>query len=142
MPEIQVNLSSGCFSGSYGLFETLRFSWANIALPQHGIVPAILPPEGEWGERLNITYDAFEPENFLGEWDVSPDDPIFLILIHAPHMQSPKSQGRLATTSCGLLADRLDSLVDYSQPQMLMLTQQFSNGLRNAAQLSTDVFFT
>ena len=141
MPPTQVNIS-GCFSGLYSQFETMRFAWAAIALPENGITPAIIPADGPLEAHINLTYGDIDIPNWLGEWDVPPDDPVFLILLHAPHMMYPVSAGRLANGYLRPLADRLEELLDYNQPAILTLTQQFINGLRNAALMSMDVFFS
>lgn len=133
-----MDISHGCFSGSPVTFDGLRLMWAQMA--GYGVTDfrdrggPVVP---------NIDYASFNDGDFLGEWpEGAPDDPLVILLIHI------EDKGRIKTTHCPYLADRLEELEGrlmppfINTPAWVLLTQQFVRGLRTAAAYNQDVVFS
>jgi hypothetical protein len=89
-----------CWHGSYGAFNWFRTALAIAAgLPlvtEGQRVPCIVP----------IAEDRFKPQNYQGEWDEYPDDPLVVLLVHSD------CDGVLPADIVGPLADRLAGIRD------------------------------
>jgi hypothetical protein len=137
MSVVGLDISQGCYSGSGAIFDQLRLVWAQAA--GYGLMD--LTDRG--GPIMpRIPFNEFTQEDMLGEWpEGAPDDPLLILLVHQ------ERAGRIKTSHCHYLADRLEQLesVMIKEPAMLkwlLLTQQFVRGLRAAAHYAQDVVFS
>jgi hypothetical protein len=131
-----MNISHGCFAGSRESFDGLRLLWSEVA----GIGWYDFRSQGG-PVTPRLDFSQFSEDDLLGEWPGgAPDDPLIILLVH------DESGGRIKAGHCSYIADRLDELVSLllKQDRMhwVLITQQFSRGLRNAASYKQDVIFS
>lgn len=135
---MSLDIGHGCFHGSYTSFDALRCLWAQCA--GYGVRDF----RAQGGPVMpNLDFDAYTQADMLGEWpDGAPDDPLVILLVH------DEKGGRIKNSHCRILADRLE-LVEQGMyrgnalnPQWILLTQNFIQGLRFAALSGEDVLFS
>ena len=136
METLQLDISHGCFQGSYGAFDALRLAWSQAAgygVSDHRYGGGPVVP--------NISFELYTHADSLGDWpDGAPDDPLIILLVHY------ETEGRIQWQHCPVVADRLQELESvllkaYMTP-MVLATQQFVRGLRTAAHYRQDVEFS
>lgn len=135
---VGLDISHGCYRGSYGNFDALRCLWAQFA--GYGVIDF----GGQGGPLVpNIDFDVYTEGDMLGEWpEGAPDDPLIILLVH------DEKGGRIKNNHCRILADRLEDLEQRMHrghavnPSWILLTQTFIQGLRFAAHSGEDVILS
>lgn len=141
-----LDTSHGCWHGAYSAFTRWRNQIAVTA--GYGLMPPT-PEEIAAGAMLSARYPMIEwsgivEQNFAGEWDRTPPDPLIVLFAHSD------CDGVIHPQQAGPLADRLEELL----PELAKLddapghvgnwvakTQTFIDGLRLAEKLGEDVDF-
>lgn len=131
-----LDTSHNCWHGAYSAFTRWRHELARVA----GYQVARL--EGQTHDTTLIDWGHIVDENYYGEWDALPSDPLILLIAHSD------CEGVIHPQHAQLLADRLAELLpllsgdggghigDYRTK-----TEQFIAGLRDAAAKGEDVDF-
>lgn len=133
----QLDISHGCFYGTTAQFDHLRCIWSLHA--GYGVVDN----RAEGGPLMpNIDYNLYFDEDLLGDWpDGAPEDPLLILLVHE------ETRGRIKWQHCPYLAARLEELEfamskgGVTTPIWVLMTQNFSRGLKTAAHYRQDVLF-
>ncbi len=131
-----LDTSHNCWHGAHSAFTRWRHKLAEVA----GYQVARL--EGQIHDTVLIDWGHIVDKNYFGEWDEAPHDPLILLIAHSD------CEGVLHPKHAALLANRLEELLlliegdggghigNYREK-----TQQFIDGLRDAAAKGEDVDF-
>lgn len=140
-----LDTSHGCWHGAYSAFTRWRNKLAEIA--GYEVCDNQYPDGSTWpGPRVVADADKsgrFTYENFQGDWDVPPDDPLMILLAHSDW------DGHIEPVHAGFLAERLERLIPLlpAEPALGHIgdwrckTQAFVDGLRAAAEAGERVDF-
>lgn len=130
-----LDTSHDCWHGAYSAFSRWRYELARVAGYK----------ADEQQRDYELPWDMFEDKNYQGEWDSPPgDDPLLYLLVHSD------CDGVIHPEHGIHIAARLEQLLpllDDSEaqghiwPSMRGKTQQFIDGLREAAKAGEDVDF-
>jgi hypothetical protein len=137
--------SHGCWEGSYSAFTRWRHALAEAA--GYKIRE---PSPGDRAEGICIPYidihwEAFKPENYLGEWDTVPgDDPLLYLIVHSDcdgviHPEQGIHIARRLEQLLPLLDDT--EALGHIRPHMRGKTQTFIKGLQAAVAAGEAVEF-
>jgi hypothetical protein len=134
-----LDTSHNAWHGAYGAFSRWRNKIAEAAGYE------IAKVEGQYGLRETILIDwgHIAEENYYGEWDEVPSDPLILLIAHSD------CEGVIHPEHARLLADRLEGLIPLLPDEDVLghignyrsKTRQFVDGLRAAVAANEDVDF-
>jgi hypothetical protein len=133
-----LDVSHGCFSGSYSSFSR----WRNEVAKAGGYK---LMKDDAGFESASIDWEQYGLDNFQGSWAKKPSDPLLYLIVHSD------CDGYLNPSHARLLADRLEAILPNISNEgtghieryggYRKLTEQFINGLREASRLKQKVIF-
>ena len=124
-----LDVSHDCYSGGYIGFNF----WRNAVAVAAGYGTRVVP--NSYGmEVANIDFDLFTRETIMGIWKDEPEDPLYVLLVHADN------EGKIAARHVGKLADALEKL---DMPDRWKdITNEFIAGLRRAEAKKESVIFS
>ncbi len=138
-------VSHDCWTGAYSAF--LR--WRNTLAEAAGYQLRDPTPEeragGFYAKSVDIRWDEFKPENYLGGWDTVPgDDPLLYLIVHSDcdgiiHPEQAVHIARRLEFLLPLLDDT--EATGHIAPSMRAKTQVFIDGLKTAVEAGEDVTF-
>ena len=128
-------ISHDCWEDSYIEFSKWRCRIAELGGYNIGWT------EFEKGGRLftiNIDWRSIKDENILGKWEITPDDPLLILIAHSDY------DGKIYNKHLILLAERIDNIIDKMELDdydFKNKTLSFVKGLRKAHLLGNDIEF-
>ena len=126
-------ITQGCWHGSYDAFHSWRLAIAEAG--GYGVEKTLPDSPGWPSESCSLDW-SFLPDGVLhGEWDVTPEDPLLVLLAHSD------CDGRINPAQAGPLADRLEALLPAMNDKWQSQTKQCVLGLRKAANAGEPVHF-
>lgn len=140
-----LDVSHDCWHGAYSSFTRWRNKLAEVA----GYEIAKIYPIGADPNTIYaspqplIDWGHIEDKNYQGEWDVTPADPLIVLIAHSD------CDGVIHPEQADLLAARLEELLPLLPDEddlghignWRRKTNQFINGLRDAVVRGEDVYF-
>ena len=140
-----LDVSHGCYSGSYRWFGIWRNELAKLAGYK-----IIRPTDARYIEVPDLNYDSFTDKNFEGKWRKPPKDILIVLLSHSD------AEGYIYPEHTEPLAKRLRELMGciddesatykidnrYKRKQIFCTTFQFTLGLDKAAKNKEKVCFS
>jgi hypothetical protein len=141
-----LDTSHDCWHGSYSAFLRWRHTLAEAAGYKLREPTDEDRAAGFYSQSVDIDWDQFKPENYMGEWNgfVPGDDPLLFLLVHSD------CDGVIHPEQGIHIARRLEQLlplldgtteIGHIRPHMRGKTQQFIDGLQAAAVAGEDVVF-
>ena len=76
-----LDISHDCWSGAYSAFARFRKELHKIA--GYGDYNLVYKNDDVRIEGSTIPWNEFTTENYMGEWDTSPNDPLLILLVHS-----------------------------------------------------------
>lgn len=136
-----LDCSHNAWHGAYSAFNRWRDEVARVAG---------LPLSGEPGlmstQHLYINWDAITDDNIYGQWEMTPEDPLIVLIAHSD------CEGSIYPEQAGPLADRLEEILPKLSERdssghiernggMVNVTQRFIAGLRAAVAKGEELGF-
>ena len=120
-----------CWHGSYSYFNNWRNELARIA--------GYKITKGPHGfEMADIDWASIKSENYQGEWEQLPSDPLLVLITHSD------CDGIIKAEHCNPLRNRLLDILEWIPKDNTYLvdkTKQFINGLERAIKRNQKVSF-
>ena len=136
-----LDTSHDCWHGAYSAFSRWRNKLADVA----GYAVAKVDWGDNWGPRDTVLIDwgHIQQKNYDGEWDVTPTDPLMVLIAHSD------CDGWIHPAQAGPLVDRLEELLPLLPDDdggghignWRAKTQAFIDGLRSAVAAGESVEF-
>lgn len=135
-----LDTSHNCWHGPYSSFS----EWRNFVVRTAGYALTPYPNgRGEYAAVVLDNPDQFVPKNYQGKWDVTPRDPLLILIVHSD------CDGKIKHKHTKKLAKRLEEIMAWmpeDEPRafgwgMRARTQQFIDGLMAAYEAGDDVVF-
>lgn len=129
-----LDTSHNAWHGAYSAFMRWRSEIAKVS--------GICYIDEKENGRYQMPWHMYQNKNYMGEWDVTPDDPLVILLVHSD------CEGIIKSAHCAALADRLEGLLPKLDGDggghigaYRDKTNEFIAGLRKAAAAGEDVDF-